>query len=141
MTYQDVQDIQLHQHSSSYSVEVFQEQGVKTSMTLGQVYGKNKVFDADRLIDLLQAFEVFSEAAAQGQGNLDGLAFNSGATSGPTAKNTQQLPKSGSSPMSSNPTPQPTNGRVSLPLKAPTQPACHERRPFLLPCTACHAHD
>lgn len=76
------------------------------------MYGKNKVFDADRLIDLLQAFEVFSEASQQGQGGLDGLALNSGATSGPTAKNSQQLAQNASSPARPVPVAQPTNGRV-----------------------------
>ncbi|KAK9866370.1 hypothetical protein WJX84_006967 [Apatococcus fuscideae] len=85
------------------------------------VYGKNKVFDADRLIDLLQAFEVFSEASQQGQGGLDGLALNSGATTGPTAKNSQQLAHTSSS--SASPVlvgQQPTNGRAMPPVAQPT---------------------
>jgi len=35
------------------------------------VYGKNSVFDADRLIDLLDAFETFTEASKSARGDLD----------------------------------------------------------------------
>lgn len=42
-----------------------------TSPSLLQVYGKNTVFDADRLIDLLVAFESFTESAKSARGNLD----------------------------------------------------------------------
>ena len=35
------------------------------------VYGKSGVFDADRLIDLLDAFETFSEASKSARGQLD----------------------------------------------------------------------
>ena len=37
-----------------------------------QIYGKNDVFDAERLIDLLGAFETFREASQSGMGNLHG---------------------------------------------------------------------
>lgn len=39
--------------------------------SLLQVYGRNTVFDADRLIDLLVAFESFTEAAKSARGSLD----------------------------------------------------------------------
>ena len=35
------------------------------------VYGKNSTFDAERLVDLLEAFETFSEASKSARGNLD----------------------------------------------------------------------
>lgn len=35
------------------------------------VYGKNTVFDADRLIDLLDAFETFAESSKSARGDLD----------------------------------------------------------------------
>ena len=44
-------------------------------MMLLQIYGKDNVFDADRLIDLLGAFETFREASQSGRGNMDGDAF------------------------------------------------------------------
>jgi hypothetical protein len=37
------------------------------------VYGKQKVFDADRLIDLLNAFESFTVAAGSARGGMDEL--------------------------------------------------------------------
>jgi hypothetical protein len=37
------------------------------------VYGKEKVFDADRLIDLLNAFESFTVAAGSARGEMDSL--------------------------------------------------------------------
>lgn len=37
-----------------------------------QIYGKENVFDADRLIDLLGAFETFREASQSARGNMDG---------------------------------------------------------------------
>ncbi|GAB4818789.1 hypothetical protein N2152v2_005835 [Parachlorella kessleri] len=36
-----------------------------------QVYGRDSVFDADRLIDLLVAFETFTERSKSARGNLD----------------------------------------------------------------------
>lgn len=36
-----------------------------------QVYGKDTAFDADRLIDLLAAFETYSEASQSARGNMD----------------------------------------------------------------------
>lgn len=36
-----------------------------------QVYGKDAVFDADRLIDLLTAFEDFSVASRSARGEMD----------------------------------------------------------------------
>ena len=35
------------------------------------MYGKRNVFDADRLIDLLNAFETFTLAAAGSRGDMD----------------------------------------------------------------------
>lgn len=37
-----------------------------------QIYGKEDTFDADRLIDLLGAFETFREASQSARGNMDG---------------------------------------------------------------------
>jgi hypothetical protein len=37
------------------------------------VYGKEKVFDADRLIDLLNAFESFTVAAGSARGEMDSV--------------------------------------------------------------------
>lgn len=37
------------------------------------VYGKEKVFDADRLIDLLNAFETFTVAASSARGDMDNV--------------------------------------------------------------------
>jgi len=36
-----------------------------------QVYGRDTVFDADRLIDLLDAFETFTEASRSARGDMD----------------------------------------------------------------------
>lgn len=35
------------------------------------MYGRNTVFDADRLIDLLDAFETFTEASRSARGDMD----------------------------------------------------------------------
>lgn len=36
-----------------------------------QIYGKHNVFDAERLIDLLDAFETFREASTSARGSMD----------------------------------------------------------------------
>lgn len=36
-----------------------------------QVYGRDTVFDAERLIDLLDAFETFTEASRSARGDMD----------------------------------------------------------------------
>lgn len=36
-----------------------------------QVYGRDTVFDADRLIDLLDAFETFTVASRSARGDMD----------------------------------------------------------------------
>ena len=36
-----------------------------------QIYGKENVFDVERLIDLLGAFETFREASQSARGDLD----------------------------------------------------------------------
>jgi aarF domain-containing kinase len=38
------------------------------------VYGKGQVFDADRLIDVLEAFETFTVASQKSKGNMEGAA-------------------------------------------------------------------
>ncbi|GBF99091.1 hypothetical protein Rsub_11900 [Raphidocelis subcapitata] len=53
------------------------------------VYGKEKVFDADRLIDLLNAFESFTVAANSARGEMDGVAA-SGGGGGPGQQQQQQ---------------------------------------------------
>ena len=40
-----------------------------------QIYGKNDVFDVERLIDLLSAFESFREASQSARGDLDSAEF------------------------------------------------------------------
>ncbi|KAK9787007.1 hypothetical protein WJX73_009983 [Symbiochloris irregularis] len=50
------------------------------------IYGKENVFDAERLIDLLGAFETFREASQSARGNMDG---DSDAFVLPTNDNTQ----------------------------------------------------
>lgn len=46
------------------------------------VYGKEKVFDADRLIDLLNAFESFTVAAGSARGDMDNVPQPAASTSG-----------------------------------------------------------
>lgn len=47
------------------------------------VYGKEGIFDADRLIDLLNAFESFTVASQSARGDMDksGYASNNGSSS------------------------------------------------------------
>ena len=44
------------------------------------VYGKGQVFDADRLIDVLEAFETFSVASRTSRGNMEGEAATAATT-------------------------------------------------------------
>ena len=55
-----------------------------------QIYGKDNVFDVERLIDLLSAFESFREAAQSARGDMDAAEF-----AVPTAS---RPPASGGSP-------------------------------------------
>jgi len=50
-----------------------------------QIYGKDDVFDVERLIDLLSAFETFREASQSARGNLDASGVAAAATPAPDA--------------------------------------------------------
>eukprot|EP01023_Acetabularia_acetabulum_P028063 TRINITY_DN26537_c0_g1_i1.p1 TRINITY_DN26537_c0_g1~~TRINITY_DN26537_c0_g1_i1.p1 ORF type:complete len:789 (-),score=150.48 TRINITY_DN26537_c0_g1_i1:420-2786(-) len=55
------------------------------------VYGKNKVFDAERLIDLLSAFESFKVASTSARGEMDSLAVQQSSNSN-NQQNNSQIP-------------------------------------------------
>lgn len=46
-----------------------------TALHFAQIYGKDDVFDVERLIDLLSAFESFREASQSARGDMDSVEF------------------------------------------------------------------
>lgn len=63
------------------------------------IYGKGKVFDADRLIDLLQAFETFASNSKTARGNMDAAASPSQGRLVANTTYTPTMPAGGSFPL------------------------------------------
>jgi hypothetical protein len=78
------------------------DNGVPTGICAPQIYGKDDVFDVERLIDLLSAFETFREASQSARGNLDASGVAAAATPAPNSGRAASGPASSSSPAGPN---------------------------------------
>ena len=81
-----------------------------------QIYGKAEVFDVDRLIDLLSAFESFSEASQSARGTLGSAEF--------------VIPTGNNAPNPQGSAPRPQNGQPSFGLNGQAMTSINVPVPF-----------